>query len=224
MPKASPPEPLHLRGCAFTALSTGEEAASLRELRDRILRIPVTSLYYHFWGRLLRPVPRDQDYVNDFANRVGHELRDPLLAERLALVDPGDRTDLETLRVRVADLLETRLSERAGNVEVVRDEAFHFLEGQMVIYDTGARARDPVELGRMLPDLPPSTVYYHVIDARHRPPAGVDDFQMWLEAWGEPCRELVEALRTLDVYFTSLPALHVEVADLFREHVGGIAS
>lgn len=219
MDAARPPDPLALYGCALTALSTGEEATNLRELQDRILRVPARSLYYHFWGRLLRPVLVRKEYVNDFGNWVGHELRDSLLAERLALVDPGDETDIETLRARVADLLEERLAENGSLLGCPPDRGFHFLEGQMVIFDTGARAESPAALARILPGLPPSSIYYHLIDARHRPPKGRDDLQIWLERWGEPCQALVDALEAVDVYFTPLPQLLEEIAALFHVHV-----
>lgn len=218
------PDPLELRGCAFTALSTGERATTLRELRDGLRKVPGRSLYYHFWGRLLRPVLREQDYVNDLGNWVGHELRDHLLAERLALVDPGDETDIETLRRRILALLDERLDDDPPPTASTEDDAFHFLEGQMVIFDTGERAADPGELARLLPRLPPSSIYYHMIDARHRPPQGTDDFQRWLEGWGETFAPLVEALRAVDVYFTPLPRLQEELAQAFRVHAAGVAS
>lgn len=213
------PAPLALRACAFTALSTGEAATNLEELHDGLRRVPGRSLYYHFWGRLLRPVLRAQNYVNDLANWVGHELRDPLLAEKLALVDPGDETDIETLRRRVLALLEERLDDDPPPHATPPEDAFHFLEGQMVIFDLEERPRDPDELARLLPSLPPSSIYYHMIDARHRPPQGTDDFQRWLHGWGDRFHPLIRSLRAVDVYFTPLPRLQDELTRLFRTHV-----
>lgn len=213
------PGPLKLRGCAFTALSTGEKATNLKELRDRILRVPVQSLYYHFWGRLLRPVLEQHNYVNDFGNWVGHELRDWLLAERLALVDPGDETDIETLRDRLSDLLEEHLANGGRRAETADDGAFHFIEGQMVIFDAGREVRTPAELARILPDLDGSIVYYHVIDARHRSPGGRSDFEAWLAEWGEPFQPLVDRLGALDVYFTPLSRLQQDLARLLEAHL-----
>jgi len=222
VPDGPKPDPLQLRDCALTARSTGEQATDLLELRERLERVPGRSLYYHFWGRLLRPVLRQEDYVNDLANWVGHELRDHLLAERLALVDPGDETDIETLRQRILRLLDERLDDSPPPTATSPDDAFHFLEGQIVIFDTNVRARNPRDLARLLTGLPTSSVYYHMIDARHRPPQGVDDFQRWLEGWGEACRPLVEALRSIEVYFTPLPRLKMELTRLFQTYEGEV--
>ena len=224
MPGTQRPDPLELRGCAFTALSTGEHATNLEELHDRLQRVPGRSLYYHFWGRLLRPVLRQQNYVNDLANWVGHELRDHLLAERLALVDPGDETDIETLRRRVLALTAERLNDNPPPHTTPPEDGFHFLEGQMVIFDTGERPRDPAELAWLLPSLPPSSIYYHMIDARHRPPQGTDDFQRWLDGWEGTFDPLIQALRAVDVYFTPLPRLQEELTRLFQAHVAEVPS
>lgn len=94
----------------------------------------------------------------------------------------------------------------------------------MVIFDTGKEAKDPADLARLLRSLPASTVYYHLIDARHRPPTGTDDFQRWLEGWGEAYEPLVEALQAVDVYFTPLPALREEIIGLFEQHTTGVAA
>jgi len=218
------PRPLSLRGCTLMALSTGEEATNLRELRDRILRVSGRSLYYHFWGRLLRNFPERGEYVNDIGNWVGHELRDPVLAERLTLVDPGDETDIETLRVRVADLLEERLNDGGPILHPRPNHAFHFLESEMVIFDTGIEVADPKELAAVLPELPESVVYFHLVDARHRPPTGEDDFQHWLSAWGDLYRPLSEDLAALDVYFSSLSEIRMELTELFRAHTREVAA
>jgi hypothetical protein len=224
MTEAQTPDPLELRDCAFTAMSTGEVAIDLRELLDRVRRVSGRSLYYHFWRRLLRPVLRQQDYVNDLANWVGHELRDTFLAERLALIDPGDETDIETLRKRILGLLEERLADHLPPARAVPGGAFHFVEGQMVIFDTGTKATDPADLARLLPTLPTSTVYYHFIDARHRPPTGTDDFQRWLQGWGDAYTPLVDALASVDVYFTPLPVLHEQLVGILRQHTAEAAA
>lgn len=91
----------------------------------------------------------------------------------------------------------------------------------MVIFDTNTVVRDPAELTRLLPSLPPSSVFYHLVDARHRPAHGRNDFQEWLEPWGERYAALAEAIGAIDVYFTSLVRLKEDVVSLFESHVPG---
>ena len=209
-----------LRDCAFTALATGEEARNLREFRDRVARVPEGTLYYHFWGRLLRPVFAAREHVNDFGNWVGHELRDPVAAEKLALVDPADFADLEEVRSHVLEVLEERIAQGEWSPQVSSARAFHFLKGKIVVFDTGRRITDPQDLPGVIPELPPSSIYYHFVDARARHRDGADDFQRWLSAQGEDYRSLVTALAAVDLYYTSLEDLQQELTTLFSQYFG----
>lgn len=204
-----------IQDCALTAIATGEEAQNLRELRDRIQRVPAGSLYYHFWGRLLRPVFEGREYHNDFANWAGYSLRDLVLAERLAIVDPADYDDIDDLREEIIEILEVRLAEE-GRVPWARvSEAFHFIRSELVIFGTGVEVATPEELAEVFHALPLSSVYYHFIDARHLSGDGMDDFQRWLSYFGPPYEPLRRKLGQIDIYFTPLPELRETLIELF---------
>ena len=47
--------PFEINDCALVGIATGRRAQSLREMRDILLDIHPGSIYYHFWGGLLRP-------------------------------------------------------------------------------------------------------------------------------------------------------------------------
>jgi hypothetical protein len=209
-----------VKDCAYTALATGAEARSLEELEDRLGRVPGGSLYYHFWGRLLRPVFRVRKYVNDFGDWAGDQLRDQVLAERLALVDPADFPDAEELREHLRQLIRQRLDETDEVPEAPRGEEFRFVQGKIVVFDTGWRVPEPSDLVRALPGLTRSSIYYHVIDARSRAPAWEDDFQNWLRGRGDEYAPLVSALGFLDFYNTTLAQLQAELTGLFRGFFG----
>lgn len=209
------PHSMTIQDCALTALATGEEAQNLRELRDRIQRVSAGSLYYHFWGRLLRPVFEDREYHNDFANWAAYSLRDLVLAERLALVDPADYRDIDGLREEIIEVLEVRLAEE-GRVPWARvSETFHFIRSELVVFGTGIKVRSPAELAAIFPSLSLSSIYYHFIDARHLSADGLDDFQRWLKGFGDTYMPLRGRLSQIDIYFTPLPALRETLADLF---------
>ncbi len=209
---------LTIRDCAFTALATGEEARSLRELRDRVARIPPGSLYYHFSGRLLRPLFDAREYVNDFGNWVGYELRELDLAERMALLDPADYSDMEELREWMVELLEEHLARESGGREVPLSRAFHFLKGKIVVFDTGRTVRHPKELPDVIPVLSRSSIYYHFVDARARSADGVDDLQRWLLQRSSEYRPLAAALAAVDLHYTSLEKLQTELTHLFEDY------
>ena len=69
-------EPFAIKDCALVSIATGRRAQNLRELRDNIVTIHPGSIYYHFWGVLLRPSFDDPEYNNDFAVWVRHALND----------------------------------------------------------------------------------------------------------------------------------------------------
>lgn len=210
-------DPFVVKDCTLTAMATGEEAQTLREFRERLKRIPEGCLYYHFWGHLLRPLVEEREFNNDFAEWAAFRLRDRVLAERLALVDPANFEDAELLREEVLDLVEERLHEEERSGLVVSDRAFHFIESQLVVFDTHRRASDPSRLAALCPELSQSSVFYHFVDARQRPPHGVDDFQLWLEGFGEPYSRVCQRLSQVDLYFSTLDELRNEVTSILRD-------
>jgi hypothetical protein len=213
------PSPFHIKDCSLTALATGDEAWNLRELRERVARAPHGTLYYHFWGRLLRPVFQHGGYNNDFADWAAHALRDPVLAERLALVDPGDYTDTEDLRVELLETIEDRLHDISEIHWVAPGDAFHFIHGRMVVFDTHLRLESPAAMATMCERLSRESLFYHFVDARHRSPHGHDDFQVWLREFGSTYEPLADALHRIDLLFLSLVDLRRTLTALCREEL-----
>lgn len=210
-------EPFVVKDCTLTALATGEEAQTLREFRERMKRIPEGSLYYHFWGHLLGPLAEEREFNNDFAEWAAFQVGDRVLAERLALVDPADYADTELLKDEILELVEERLHEEERIGVVGSDEPFHFIESQLVVFDTHRRATTPAELSSICPDLSQSSVFYHFVDARQRAPHGVDDFQLWLREFGDPLREVRKQLSQVDLYFSTLEGLRDELTEILLD-------
>ncbi|MDW7711258.1 MAG: DUF5752 family protein [Deferrisomatales bacterium] len=214
------PAAFRLKDCALLSLATGVRAQSLKELRDGLLAVPESSLYHHFWGRLLRPRFDEPEYNNDFATWVHRALHEKGLAERLSMVIPADFRDLEQVRQEVVELVEQRLDESEWNPWARADAQFHFLRARMVIFDTGSSVGSPEELARVLPNLPTGSVYYHFIDARRRTEGHTDDFSAWLAGWGGPCAGLRDELSGFDPYFSSLKEIRRQLVEVFVAHLG----
>lgn len=94
----SRPAPFLVKDCALIALATGQSASQLEDLRDELATVDVSSIYHHFWGGLLEARFDEREYNNDFAAWARHGLHDAVLAERLAVLDPGRYHDIEELR------------------------------------------------------------------------------------------------------------------------------
>lgn len=216
------PQDFVVKDCALVSLATGVRAQSLPGLREGLLAAPPDSVYHHFWGGLLRARFDDPEFSNDFAVWVRHALHDLPLTERLAVIDPADFVDAEALRQEVLEVVEQRLDEIEAPAWSPRDRQFHFLRGQLVVFDTGRRIRDPRELVELLPQLSPGSVFYHCIDARRREPPGQDDFRTWLAALDDGHEGLIARLARIDPYFVSLAELRAQYAAVIETHVAGV--
>jgi hypothetical protein len=217
---AAKPSPFVVRDCALAALATGREAQNLRELRQQLTAIDPASIYYHFWGGLLRPRFDDPEFHNDFAIWARNALSDHIAAERLGAVSPTDFSELEDLRQELVELLEERLDEMDYVPWARADHRFYFLRSQIVVFDTGHRVENPEQLGRLLPKLSVSSVFYHFIDARRRPVFGQDDIRTWLQANWADYQGLVHGLGKVDPFFSGLEELRDKLSEVFDEYLG----
>jgi hypothetical protein len=214
-------EHFRIKDCALIALSTGYKSRNLRELRDRLSAIDTSSLEYHFWGGLLRAGFEEREYVNDFAEWIYHELREKPLAERLAIIDPSDHPDNESLRQELINELEEYLDTHESMTWAKPDKQFEFLNSQIVVFSTNKTIERPEVLPEKVPHMSASSIFYHFIDARRRAPDHGDDFRAWLAAWGEDYMDLRKRLADIEPYFTTLIDLRQQIAGIFQGYFEG---
>ncbi|MCB2182433.1 MAG: hypothetical protein KQH63_10435 [Desulfobulbaceae bacterium] len=207
-----------IKDCALIAIATGSRAMTLRELRDLLLSVTPDSIYYHFWGGLLQPRFEEREYNNDFAAWAWYEMHDAILAERLAVIDPTECQNMEELRQQLLEIVEERLDERETVSWMFASAPFEFIRSQIVVFDTGKRAASPEELAALLPDVSPSSIFYHFIDSRRRLGHHGDDFSFWLSGFNACHRGLCDKLVAIDPYFVSLPELKNQLVKLFQTH------
>jgi len=210
-----------IRDCALIQIATGVRAQNVRELRDRLLLVHPGSIDYHFWGGLLRPRFDDPEFSNDFAAWARHGLHDHKLAERLAMIDPVEFSDIEALRQELIDVLEERIDEGEYLTWSKPDQQFQFIRSQMVVFDTGRELAQPSDLAAATPAMTIGSIYFHFVDARRRPPRRLDDFRAWLAGFGSEFEDLSTALAEVDPYFTTLSRLRVELGRLFGSYFAG---
>ncbi|MBW1989534.1 MAG: hypothetical protein JRI97_08305 [Deltaproteobacteria bacterium] len=212
-----------IQDCALAAIATGVEAQNLRELRDRLMSINRDSIYYHFWGGMLRPRFEDLEFRNDFAVWAHHGLHDPVLAERLGIIDPTDFPTLDELRDELLDTIEERLDETEIVPWAKPENRFHFIRSQIVVFDTHLTVRSPEELAKAVPHMSVGSVFLHFVDARRRTPKGTDDFRAWMEGcFPEGYEALHHDLANLDYFFYTLTELRQKLAEVFERHLASI--
>jgi hypothetical protein len=182
-------------------------AMNLRELRDRLAICPMECLYHHFCETLIRPSFDDPEFRNDFAVWASRSLRDRILAERLAIINPYAFDDIESLRDHVIDIVDERLDEVQYVPWVSKGEEFRFLRAVTIVFDTGMQLTGPEDLLAQLPNLSLSSLYYHFIEARRRTEQKTDDFTAWLMEFEAKPARLIQALSSIDFYFLNLAEL-----------------
>ncbi len=215
--------PFAVKDCALAAIATGVRAHNLRELRDRLMTVHPGSIYYHFWGGLLRAAFENREYMNDFADwsRKAHGLHDEALAERLSVIDPTDFEDLEELRQQLVEVTSERLEESEKLRLLHADRPFMFIRSQIVIFDTYVTIEHPSQLPMTAPMMTPSSFFFHFVDARRRTKDRMDDFREWLMEFGDEFRSLIDRLAGLDPYFVPLVELKEKIADIFTGYFAG---
>jgi hypothetical protein len=210
--------PFEIKDCALIALASGKKVQNLREMRDVLSFVTLDSIYYHFWGGLLRPRFDDPEYHNDFAIWAAHSLHDKALAERLAIIDPTEFNNLEDLRSELIDLIEERLDEVDYPIWAKRDDQFEFICSQIVIFNTKKIVRKPRDFIKVLPTLSVGSIFYHFIDARRRLNNSLDDFQNWLFNFGNEYKKLCQYIAEIDPYFAPLTKLRQELTQIFNDY------
>ncbi len=175
-----------------------------------------SSIYHHFWGRLLQAHFDEPEYNNDFAGWAIHGLDDRSLAERLAVIDPTDYDDIEELRTELVDIVEQRLDESELLAWERADIPFHFIRAQIVVLDTGIRVNEPAEMVKVIPEMSSGSIFYHFIDARTRTEEKTDDFSAWLAGYEYEYVDLIRELVMLDPYFSSLKEIRRKLASIFE--------
>lgn len=210
-----------IKDCTLIALATGIRAQNLRELKEQLSYIESDSIYYHFWGSLLRPRFDDPEYHNDFAFWSAHHLHDPILAERLAIIDPSEYSSINELRGELMEIMEQRLDEVEFPLYTRRETQFEFIRSQIVIFNTQHKVKKPSEFCKILPRFSVGSIFYHFIDARRRTDKNIDDLQNWLYQHGDNYSDLCQSISEIDPYFSSLTRLRDQLVDVFQNYFGG---
>lgn len=213
--------PFEVKDCALLVRMSGlPPATNLRELRDRIAACNENVLFHHYCETTLRTTFDNPDYRNDFAVWAKLYLGDRVLAERLGILDPYSFHSLEELRTTTLELIDERLSESQMVPWARPGDEFFFMEATTVVFSAGVRIAHPSRLAPYIRKMTNGSVYYHFLEARRRPPLGLDDFSAWLAECGEEYRPYIEALASIDFYFHTLQHLRREIARVLTEAKG----
>jgi hypothetical protein len=194
----------------------GLRAENERQLVQLLDEVPLDSIYYHTHGFLLRHRLVAPPYPNDFATWVDVHVRDRILGERLAMVDPADFSTLQALREELVSVIDEHLWHLGVVPMVVSGEPFEFIQSRIVEIPTGIEVKTLQELRDALLEVDQSALYFHLVEARMRLGRGRNDFAAWLEgALGLP--DLAARVQTVNPYADSLEQARTRLVALLDE-------
>lgn len=200
-------------GCVELRQALDHRARDERELLDRLEEVPSGSVFYHTHGYFLRHRPITTAYGNDFAAWVASQVRDQVLAERLAVVNPFEFADLELLREELASVIHDHLQRLSTVPRVDLGEPFYFQQSHIVEVPLGPGANTLTEFRTGLVEVDSSAIYFHMVEARARLGRRSGDFAEWIRSSLE-LPELAERIERIDTYMTSLERVRARVLSL----------
>jgi hypothetical protein len=205
--------PFQFMACWELREMLGRRANDVQELLESLEEVPVDSIYFHTHSYYLRHPYIAGPYPNDFANWAAIQVRDRVLGERLAVIDPFEVGDLEALRNELITILDDHLSHVGSVPRVVYGEMFYFMQSRILAVPAGVKARTLTEFREGLERVDASAVYFHVFDVMARKGRKRSDFAAWLdEELG--LKELSARFAALNPYATSLEGLRTRLVRL----------
>jgi hypothetical protein len=203
-------------GCVELREILGQRAEDEKELADLLAQVPPGSVYYHTHGFFLRHRVFASTYTNDFAAWVVGEVRDPVLGEKLAMVDPFEFKDLEALREELVSVIDHHLSRQRAVPRIEGGQPFDFLQSHVVEIQVGLAAATLAEFRDRLAQVDASAIYFHLFEARVRQGRQENDFSQWLRReLGLP--ELADRVRQINPYAGSLERVRSRLLTLVDE-------
>ncbi len=215
MPKG---EPFRFYTSSVLVRLTGIKAVTLPELLEGIRRVNGSSIFQHTYHAF-----RERHFVpevpqNDFAYWAGTVLRERVLAERLAAVDPYDYTDISSLRARFVEILEEHLRPGSGEGKAGEGQEFHFMEAISIVTPLPLEARDLPSFRDALAGISLRTLDYHFLEARLRLGKRTNDFSLWLAgSLGE--RDLALAFERIDFGLSTLENVRQQMLRLLVDRL-----
>ena len=210
--------PFRVMDCTPVLIATGLKSYSLRELKDSVAQVHPGSLYHHFWGKMLSPSCDEPEFTTAFSGWAFHELHDKTTAERLSVLRPRDFDTIESLRLEIINIIETRLDESEKIHLTVADQPFHFLRSQLVIFNTGRTIKDFGELAPAIREMTVGSIFYHFIEAGRRTEDRTDDFTAWIRMISPDYEDVCSRVMAIDPYLASLREIRNMLVSIFEEN------
>jgi hypothetical protein len=210
--------PFRFLGCSEIQEILGKQAEDERTLAELLEEVPLDSIYFHTHSFFLRHRFIERTYPNDFAEWVGEQVRDHVLAERLSVVDPFEYSSLEALREDLVSLIDDHLSGLATVPRAGFGTPFYFSRSRILEIPTGLEARTLREFRAAIAEVDVSVIYFHVFESHLRLQREENDFSAWIRN-GLQLPELADRMQALNPYLCSLERLRSNLLTMCDEQL-----
>lgn len=218
MTTASSGSAFRFLGCSEIQEILGKQAEDERQLAELLEEVPLDSVYYHTHSFFLRSRFIERTYPNDFAQWVGEQVRDHVLAERLCVVDPFDFPSVEALREELISIIDDHLTKMSTVPRVELGTPFHFNRSRILEVPTGIEVKTLREFRDAIPEVDVSALYFHVFEAHMRLQRDENDFSAWIRA-GLTLPELADRIKALNPYLGSLERLRSNLLNMCDDYL-----
>ncbi len=197
---------------------TNWKATNLPELLSGLKEVPDSAIFYHTHRFLEQHHFLSPEPPNDFAYWVTTALQDDRLAEKLAAIDTVRFNTIRDLRDKLARTVEAHLAQSKNRREALPGDEFYFLQSVNFVLVTPYEAWNLGEFAEALKKVSVRSLYFHIFEARLRPPLGRNDFSEWLEkSLNEP--QLARAIEVMDPYTQTLEGLRARILHLIQKRI-----
>ncbi len=194
----------------------GKSAKNISELLEGVRNAPAMSIYYHTHRFLHQHHYLSPEPPNDFAFWVNNVMNDTVLGEKLWSVDIIQYQNIEQLRSRFIELMETYLQKSSRHYDCMPGHEFHFMASQTFVFPTPYSAGTLPEFKEALRHVSINSLYYHIFDSRLRLGKNENDFSRWCSTLGY--EKLGDHLKLLDPYAHSLEGLRKRIIILTEQY------
>jgi septum formation topological specificity factor MinE len=194
----------------------GRKAKNLIELLEGIKTVPLSSIYHHTHRFLQQHQSLSPEPPNDFAYWITYVLNEEALGEKVSSIDIIQFNQIEELRKKFIEVIETYLQTATRIVDCPEGHEFHFMATRSFLLQTNYVANDLTEFKDILQKISISSLYFHIFDARLRLEKRENDFSIWFRDNGK--EELANELSRLDPYTFTLEGLREKIIKLVEKY------
>jgi hypothetical protein len=192
---------------------TGRKAANLNEFLGIIKVIEDSSIFYHVHHAFREHQFAPGRYTNDFAHWIGEELNENALAERLANINIKDHLEIQSLRLKIAEIIENHLTANPDSGTLTAKHKFYFCKNIGVIQKTAIVAWDLEEFCDRLRRVGLRSLFFHFFEARLRLGHKSNDFSDWI-IHNFHNAALARQIEDLDPYLYTMDQLRDQIIGL----------